>query len=204
LKDHLEDAKKKYDEESKRKKELFEKIKNNEPTDNLDKKQSTNDGGIEIDISLSSIKNKFSTVFSKIKIQKPSTANTNEQVAKTAKEEKKEISETNEKEEKVEDLKQSADKMNEENLEKNENSQNEEKSENKKEDSKDTKQDVKEEKKQTFGRKFISGFIDVWQKTFPGEENIEGRFERRREEARILKEKIKEASEEEIQKVTIS
>lgn len=43
--------------------------------------------------------------------------------------------------------------------------------------------------------------MDVWHKTFPGEENIEALFERRREEARVLKDKIKDPTEEEIQKV---
>lgn len=46
--------------------------------------------------------------------------------------------------------------------------------------------------------RFISGFAKVWKQTFPGEENIELLLEKRKQEALILKSKIKEASEEEI------
>lgn len=46
--------------------------------------------------------------------------------------------------------------------------------------------------------KIISGFANVWRQTFPGEENVELLLERRKQEALILKSKIKEPTEEEI------
>jgi len=49
--------------------------------------------------------------------------------------------------------------------------------------------------------KFYKGFINVWKQTFPGEENMDLLFEKRRQEALILKSKIKEATEEEIEQM---
>jgi hypothetical protein len=46
--------------------------------------------------------------------------------------------------------------------------------------------------------KFINGFVKVWKQTFPGEQNFEAIHELRKKEAKILKEKIKEPTEEEI------
>jgi hypothetical protein len=49
--------------------------------------------------------------------------------------------------------------------------------------------------------KFVSGFAKVWRETFPGEENVELLLEKRKLEAQILKSKIKEPTEEEIQQI---
>ena len=177
LKDSFEDAKRKYEEDSKKKKELFEKIQRNE---NIDGTNNNTDGGIEIDLSLSKLKTKFSHVFTKIKSVK---------LSKYKKDQAEEIK------------KENLDNVKENIREKNETKQENENKATKDEASTENKQEHKVEKKDFFGKKFINGFMDVWHKTFPGEENIEALFERRREEARVLKDKIKDPTEEEIQKV---
>jgi hypothetical protein len=52
--------------------------------------------------------------------------------------------------------------------------------------------------------KFLSSFAKVWRETFPGEENVELLLEKRKLEAKILKSKIKEPTEEEIQQIEAS
>ena len=178
-KDSLDEAKKKYEDESKRKKDQFEKIKRNEPSD-------TNKG-IEIDISLEKIKNKFSNAFNKIKnlkLTKP----------------KDEIKQKNNSEDTIQpsELNKENTPLNSDNINKiQEESVKEEKQQN--EEKKEKSEEII--KPISFGKKYYSKFSILWQKTFPGEENIELRFERRREDARILKDKIKDATEEEIQEV---
>jgi len=49
--------------------------------------------------------------------------------------------------------------------------------------------------------KFIVNFKDLWNKTFPGEENIEIIMQARRERAKLIKSLIKEPTEEEIAEV---
>jgi hypothetical protein len=49
--------------------------------------------------------------------------------------------------------------------------------------------------------KLYKGFLNVWKQTFPGEENMDLLFEKRRQEAQILKSKIKEPTEEEIEQL---
>lgn len=192
LKDSLEEAKKLYEEESKKKKELFEKIKRNEPIDNTNNNSNNN---IEIDISMSKIKEKFSSVFSKIKI---SSSKENNQSQETQSNEATQ----NEINEKHTQSKENQSNTNTEASNDKENLKAEtQKIEDKQYTGQDKVNEEKLEKKESIGRRFLTGFIDVWNKTFPGEENIESRFEKRKEEARVLKEKIKDATEEEIQKV---
>jgi len=191
LKQTLEEAKKLYEEESKKKKELFEKIKKNEPIDNTnDNTKNT----IEIDISMSKIKDKFSSVFSKIKLSNK------EPNDKTQEKQSTETQQDNT--QKQEEIKDSKVNMNNESLNVDEKMKTEQgKTQEQQNIGQEETNEDKTVKKESLGKRFLTGFIDVWNKTFPGEENIETRFEKRREEARLLKEKIKEATEEEIQKV---
>jgi len=192
LKETLEDSKRRYEEESKKKKELFEKIKRNEPINDTN---NTNKSW-EIDLSLSTIKTKLSSVFTIINSVKLSKNKIVEDKEKEIKEEASESIKENFNNKKTEEPeKQTKQNVDEQIKEKTQEDLKDKKETNKKND------EVKIEKKDTIGRKLIYGIKDVWQKTFPKEENIEDRFERRREEARILNEKIKDASEEEIQKV---
>jgi hypothetical protein len=192
LKQTLEDAKKLYEEESKKKKELFEKIKKNEPIDNTNDKTNNT---IEIDISMSKIKDKFSSVFSKIKLSNKETNDKSQQKQSTDKPQQ----DSTQKQEEINDNKvnMNTESLNVEDKTKTEQGKTQEQQNTGQEETKEEKA----VKKESLGKRFLTGFIDVWNKTFPGEENIETRFEKRREEARLLKEKIKEATEEEIQKV---
>lgn len=49
--------------------------------------------------------------------------------------------------------------------------------------------------------KFVTGFANVWRQTFPGEENIDLLMAKRKQEAIILKSKIKEATDEEAEEI---
>ena len=52
--------------------------------------------------------------------------------------------------------------------------------------------------------KFLTGFAKVWKLTFPGEENLELLLEKRKLEAKNLKSKIKEPTDEEIAEIEAS
>jgi hypothetical protein len=82
----------------------------------------------------------------------------------------------------------------------------EEKSEERKEEKKETKSDekkfqAKQNSEPSSFQKLYKGFLNVWKQTFPGEENMDLLFEKRRQEAQILKSRIKEPTEEEIEQL---
>lgn len=63
---------------------------------------------------------------------------------------------------------------------------------------KDSKEEVK---KPNLAVRFAKGFAKVWKQTFPNEDNVEHIMEKRKEEAILLKSKIKEATDEEIAEI---
>lgn len=74
------------------------------------------------------------------------------------------------------------------------------------EDNNEKKSEEKTQSKSTSSepgsfQKLYNGFLNVWKQTFPGEENMDLLFEKRRLEAQILKSKIKEPTEEEIEQI---
>jgi hypothetical protein len=80
----------------------------------------------------------------------------------------------------------------------------EEKGEKNSSDKNEETEKISEPSEPTKFSKFLSGFAKVWRETFPGEENVELLLEKRKLEAQILKSKIKEPTEEEIEQIEAS
>jgi len=77
----------------------------------------------------------------------------------------------------------------------------EEKEEGKKEKTEEKKAKAEGTSEVSSFQKIYKGFLNVWKQTFPGEENMDLLFEKRRQEAQLLKSKIKEPTEEEIEQM---
>ena len=190
IKEEIEHSKKKYEEDSNKLKDKFSKLKS----------------GIqdkEIEIDLNHIKNKFTSFLYSKKEHKPHP--------KETKLEDDEVKTDSTKYDGANTDNKADNISNNDNVDGKtetksqfESTTNDKSTKSEKEEVKEkTKEELKAEEasKNTYFNRFLCGFKDLWQQTFPGEENIELIMQARKNKAKLLKSLVKEPTQEEIEEV---
>jgi len=191
LKEEERKSKLKYEEDSQKLKDKFSKLKS-----------GMND---EIEIDLGKIKQKFTSFLYSKKKKEEVKVNVKDEIKEKDKEDSKEKFETKESMKEDPLLKSTKINMEKENINQTQDQTQKEKTEEKAEDN-TAKSKTEEKKKAPLFKnkqinKFIAGFKDLWNKTFPGEENVELIMQARKNKAKLIKSLIKEPTEEEILEV---
>jgi hypothetical protein len=175
-KEELDAAKRRYEEGSDKLKEQFAKMKTGEAI--KDNKE------YEIEIDVEQLKKKFKSVFN-FNLQK--------------------VKKTDEKTEqpKQEEIKQKEPEVNEQDKKETKEEQGQDQKQEQTEEQEKKETDTKAKKEAKPRSAFFTKLVDLWNHTFPGEQNMEHIMEKRKQQAIFTKDKIKEATPEEIEEVNI-